>query len=41
MTARFDVVVVGAGPGGMAAATVAAEAGCRVCLIDDNAAPGG
>jgi NADPH-dependent 2,4-dienoyl-CoA reductase/sulfur reductase-like enzyme len=41
MSARFNVVVVGAGPGGMAAATVAAEAGCRVCLLDDNAAPGG
>jgi NADPH-dependent 2,4-dienoyl-CoA reductase/sulfur reductase-like enzyme len=41
MSAGFDVVVVGAGPGGMAAATVAAEAGCRVCLVDDNAAPGG
>jgi D-hydroxyproline dehydrogenase subunit alpha len=41
MSARFDVVVVGAGPGGMAAATVAAEAGCHVCLLDDNAAPGG
>ncbi|MDR3775073.1 MAG: FAD/NAD(P)-binding oxidoreductase [Terracidiphilus sp.] len=41
MTASFDVVVVGAGPGGMAAATVAAEAGCRVCLLDDNAGPGG
>jgi NADPH-dependent 2,4-dienoyl-CoA reductase/sulfur reductase-like enzyme len=41
MSARFDVVVVGAGPGGMAAATVAAEAGCRVCLLDDNAAAGG
>jgi NADPH-dependent 2,4-dienoyl-CoA reductase/sulfur reductase-like enzyme len=41
MSARFDVVVVGAGPGGMAAATMAAEAGCRVCLLDDNAAPGG
>jgi NADPH-dependent 2,4-dienoyl-CoA reductase/sulfur reductase-like enzyme len=41
MSARFDVVVVGAGPGGMAAATAAAEAGCRVCLLDDNAAPGG
>jgi NADPH-dependent 2,4-dienoyl-CoA reductase/sulfur reductase-like enzyme len=37
----FDVVVVGAGPGGMAAATVAAEAGLRVCLLDDNASPGG
>jgi len=41
MSTRFDVVVVGAGPGGMAAATVAAEAGCRVCLLDDNPALGG
>jgi NADPH-dependent 2,4-dienoyl-CoA reductase/sulfur reductase-like enzyme len=41
MTVSFDVVVVGAGPGGIAAATVAAEAGCRVCLLDDNAVPGG
>lgn len=41
MSQRFDVVVVGAGPGGMAAATVAAESGCRVCLLDDNATAGG
>jgi NADPH-dependent 2,4-dienoyl-CoA reductase/sulfur reductase-like enzyme len=41
MIDRFDVVVVGAGPGGIAAATVAAEAGRRVCLLDDNATPGG
>ena len=41
MSGRFDVVVVGAGPGGMAAATVAAEAGRRVCLVDDNSAKGG
>ena len=41
MSARFDVVVVGAGPGGMAAAAVAAEAGKRVCLLDANPAPGG
>ena len=41
MTASFDVVVVGAGPGGMAAATIAAETGKRVCLLDDNAGPGG
>jgi NADPH-dependent 2,4-dienoyl-CoA reductase/sulfur reductase-like enzyme len=41
MRASFDVVVVGAGPGGIAAATVAAEAGGRVCLLDDNATPGG
>ena len=41
MRAAFDVVLVGAGPGGIAAATVAAEAGRHVCLIDNNAAPGG
>ncbi len=41
MRAAFDVVVVGAGPGGIAAATVAAEAGRHVCLVDNNAAPGG
>ena len=41
MSNRFDVVVVGAGPGGIAAATVAAENGKRVCLLDDNAATGG
>jgi len=41
MTARFDLVVVGAGPGGIAAATVAAESGRRVCLLDDNRTPGG
>jgi NADPH-dependent 2,4-dienoyl-CoA reductase/sulfur reductase-like enzyme len=37
----YDVLVVGAGPSGIAAAIVAAESGCRVCLVDDNAAPGG
>jgi D-hydroxyproline dehydrogenase subunit alpha len=41
MSVRFDVAVVGAGPGGMAAAAVAAEAGMRVCLLDANPAPGG
>lgn len=41
MSRRFDVVVVGAGPGGIAAATVAAEAGKRVCLLDDNGSLGG
>jgi D-hydroxyproline dehydrogenase subunit alpha len=41
MSERFDLVVVGAGPGGMTAATVAAEAGCQVCVLDDNAAVGG
>jgi D-hydroxyproline dehydrogenase subunit alpha len=37
----FDVVVVGAGPGGLAAAATAAESGLRVCLVDDNPAAGG
>jgi D-hydroxyproline dehydrogenase subunit alpha len=41
MSCGFDVVVVGAGPGGIAAATIAAEAGLRVCLLDDNRSPGG
>lgn len=36
-----DVLVVGAGPAGIAAAATAAEAGRRVLLIDDNPAPGG
>lgn len=41
MKSAFDTVVVGAGPGGMAAAAIAAEAGLRVCLLDSNAAIGG
>lgn len=36
-----DVVVVGAGPAGIAAAAVAAEAGSRVLLVDEANAPGG
>jgi NADPH-dependent 2,4-dienoyl-CoA reductase/sulfur reductase-like enzyme len=36
-----DVLVVGAGPAGLAAAGAAAGAGCRVVLLDDNPAPGG
>jgi NADPH-dependent 2,4-dienoyl-CoA reductase/sulfur reductase-like enzyme len=41
MSDSFDLVVVGAGPGGLAAAATAAEAGMRVCLVDDNPSPGG
>jgi D-hydroxyproline dehydrogenase subunit alpha len=37
----YDVLVVGSGPAGIAAATAAAESGRRVCLVDDNLAPGG
>ncbi len=41
MTERFDIIVVGAGPAGMAAAVTAAEAGRSVALLDDNPTPGG
>lgn len=36
-----DIVVVGAGPAGIAAAAVAAESGARVILVDENPLPGG
>ena len=36
-----DVLVVGAGPSGMAAAIAAAEAGASVVLVDENARIGG
>ena len=38
---RHDVVVVGAGPAGLAAARRASECGARVAMVDDNPAPGG
>ncbi|MCS7026988.1 MAG: NAD(P)/FAD-dependent oxidoreductase [Bryobacteraceae bacterium] len=38
---RWDVVVVGAGPAGLAAACMAAEAGRRVVVLDENPQPGG
>ena len=41
MTEHFDIVVVGAGPAGIAAAVIAAEAGRKVALLDDNPAAGG
>ena len=37
----FDVLVIGAGPAGMAAACCAAEAGKRVGIVDENLTPGG
>ncbi len=37
----FDVLVVGAGPAGMAAAISAAKCGLRVGVVDDNFHPGG
>jgi NADPH-dependent 2,4-dienoyl-CoA reductase/sulfur reductase-like enzyme len=43
MTERreFDVLIIGAGPAGLAAACCAAEAGRRVGVVDDNPAAGG
>ncbi len=38
---RFEIVVVGAGPAGIAAAVSAAESGAQVCVLDAGAAPGG
>lgn len=37
----YDVVVIGAGPAGLAAAASAAEAGLSTLLLDENAGPGG
>ena len=41
MTASVEIVVVGAGPGGLSAALYAARAGAKVMLIDGYAQPGG
>lgn len=41
MTEHFEILVVGAGPAGIAAAVSAAVAGKRVGLVDDNPAAGG
>jgi NADPH-dependent 2,4-dienoyl-CoA reductase/sulfur reductase-like enzyme len=38
---EYDVAVIGAGPAGLAAATVAARAGLSTVLFDENPGPGG
>src|SRR5579862_2875119 len=40
-TVETDLVVLGAGPGGYAAAFLAADRGLRVTLVDDRPKPGG
>src|SRR5690349_23005346 len=41
LNATYDVAVIGAGPAGLAAATVAAEQGAATVLFDEQAEPGG
>ncbi|UUX50433.1 sarcosine oxidase subunit alpha family protein [Nisaea acidiphila] len=41
MHGHADIVVIGAGPAGLAAARQAGESGARVFLIDENDRPGG
>ena len=41
MTRAYDIVVVGAGPAGLVAATAAAAAGRKVAVLDDNPHVGG
>ena len=41
MNGHYDIVVVGAGPAGMAAATVAAKHGARALLLDEQPVAGG
>lgn len=41
MSECFDVVIIGAGPAGMAAAEVAARHGAKTLVLDEQSAPGG
>ncbi|MBJ2346487.1 MULTISPECIES: NAD(P)/FAD-dependent oxidoreductase [Pseudomonas] len=41
MTEFADILIIGAGPAGMAAALAAASSGARIVLLDDNPNPGG
>ncbi|MCC0484990.1 FAD-dependent oxidoreductase, partial [Pseudomonas aeruginosa] len=40
MSADYDLLIVGAGPAGLAAALAAAPSGARIALVDDNPAAG-
>ena len=41
MKSRYDIIVIGAGPAGMTAASLAAEHGASVALLDEQSGLGG
>lgn len=41
MQTQWDVIVIGAGPSGMSAASMAAKIGLHVLVVDDQPSPGG
>lgn len=41
MKSHYDILIVGAGPAGMAAALAAAPSGASIAILDDNPAAGG
>ncbi|MCT5350587.1 FAD-dependent oxidoreductase, partial [Pseudomonas aeruginosa] len=41
MSADYDLLIVGAGPAGLAAALAAAPSGAGIALVHDNPASGG
>nr|WP_315243316.1 FAD/NAD(P)-binding oxidoreductase [uncultured Albidiferax sp.] len=41
MITHCDILIIGAGPAGMAAALAAAPSGASIAIVDDNPAPGG
>ena len=41
LASRYDIVVIGAGPAGLAAATEAAANGLNIALVDEQSSPGG
>ena len=41
MSNQYDIIIIGAGPAGIAAAKMAAEHKAKVLILDEQAAPGG
>ena len=38
---RYDIVIIGSGMGGLACGTILSKEGMRVCVVEQNAVPGG